>query len=389
MLREPDKRLLFKFIWNFGWKGMSAVRKYQKRMKKGDAFPAFLFISITNRCNLSCQGCWSTMTDPPGDMSMEELDRIINGCRAQGSYFFGILGGEPFLHGKLFDVIEKYPDCYFLVFTNGLLIDDESARRMRQLGNVSPLISIEGLGEAGDSRRGGRGVYDGAMRGVELCVKNRLITGVATSVCKTNIDDLASERFVDELVRKGVLYVWYYIYRPVGPDPCPELALDREEILRLRRFIVDIRTRAPVIVVDSYWDHDGNALCPAAVGIAHHINSAGDVEPCPPVQFARDNIKDNDDLKKLFNNSSFLRDFRAEVCDYTRGCILMDNPAKLRGFMERSGARDSSGRGRAMEELSAMTARPSHHVPGECIPEKSLMYRFAKKHWFFGFGAYG
>ena len=33
-------------------------------------------------------------------------------------------------------------------------------------------------------------------------------------------------------------------------------------------------------------------------------------------------------------------------------------------------------------------ARPSQHDPGNEIPEKHWMYRFAKKHWFFGFGAY-
>jgi hypothetical protein len=36
-----------------------------------------------------------------------------------------------------------------------------------------------------------------------------------------------------------------------------------------------------------------------------------------------------------------------------------------------------------------MTCRAGHHLPGQEIPEKHWAYRFAKKHWFFGFGAYG
>jgi MoaA/NifB/PqqE/SkfB family radical SAM enzyme len=39
------------------------------------------------------------------------------------------------------------------------LLDDAVAARMRELGNVTPLISIEGVGEAGDERRGGRDVF--------------------------------------------------------------------------------------------------------------------------------------------------------------------------------------------------------------------------------------
>ena len=41
-----------------------------------------------------------------------------------------------------------------------------------------------------------------------------------------------------------------------------------------------------------------------------------------------------------------------------------------------------------MAELEAMNGRHSQHMPGSEIPEKHWMYRFAKKHWFFGFGAY-
>ena len=57
MLTEPDKRLLWKFVYNFGYKGMRAVEKFKKRLKRGEYFPAFLFLSVTNACNLTCQGC--------------------------------------------------------------------------------------------------------------------------------------------------------------------------------------------------------------------------------------------------------------------------------------------------------------------------------------------
>jgi hypothetical protein len=57
--------------------------------------------------------------------------------------------------------------------------------------------------------------------------------------------------------------------------------------------------------------------------------------------------------------------------------------------MEAQEARDSSGRGTAYQELAAMKAHTSHHVPNAEIPERCPGFRFAKKHWFFGFGAYG
>jgi MoaA/NifB/PqqE/SkfB family radical SAM enzyme len=389
MMRDTDRRCLWKFAYTFGFKGMLAVERFKRRQARGEFFPAFLFLSVTNNCNLSCQGCWVSPSNPASELSPETLHHVIESCKAQGSKFFGILGGEPLLYQGLFDLFEKHPDCYFLLFTNGTLITDAVAKEMRRLGNVSPLISLEGLEQVSDVRRGGEKVYEQTMRGLAYCRENRLVTGVCTSVCKSNMDALASERFVHEIAAQGAHYLWYYIYRPVGPNPTPELALDGEEIRRLRQFLVDVRVTAPLMVVDAYWDDQGRGMCPAAVGMAHHISPSGYIEPCPPLQFAKDHIGDGTDLKRIFNESEFLARFRRMSAEHTRGCILMENPEKVRRFMADEGAVDSSGRGRFDQELAAMCVHCSHHQPDHCIPEKSWGYRFAKKNWFFGFGAYG
>ena len=46
-----------------------------------------------------------------------------------GNSFFGVLGGEPFMHPELFDFLGQHPDCYFQVFTNGQFITDGRRRR--------------------------------------------------------------------------------------------------------------------------------------------------------------------------------------------------------------------------------------------------------------------
>ena len=389
MLVEPDKRALFKFMWNFGWKGMRAIDQFQQRLKQGRFFPAFLFISVTDQCNLSCQGCWVTPCSPRREISAEALDSLVRQSKQQGSFFFGILGGEPLLHKGLFDVFARHPDAYFLLFTNGTLITDEVAREMRRLGNVSPLISIEGSSSVSDERRGGRDVYNRTMAGLENCRRNRLVIGACTSVCRSNLQDLVSDSFIEELAQRGVHYLWYYIYRPVGPKPTPGLALSPEQIVDVRRLIVNSRARAPLAVIDAYWDADGKALCPAAVGMAHHVGPGGEIEPCPPLQFALDNINDGRPLAEIFDRSAFLKAFREFSSQTTRGCVIMERPDLLKAFLESQGARDSSGRATGYAELAAMCPHVSHHVPGQEIPEKNAAYRFAKKNWFFGFGAYG
>ncbi len=153
-----------------------------------------------------------------------------------------------------------------------------------------------------------------------------------------------------------------------------------------------MRAKKPIIIVDAYYDGDGQALCPAATGISHHINPWGDIEPCPIVQFTKESIHsseaDSRSLKDKFLQSSFLQDFRDVARTNTRGCVVLERPDLLRELVVRHGAKDATVRGTALAELEAMTTRTSQYHPGKELPEKSWMYRLAKRLWFHDFGAY-
>jgi len=299
------------------------------------------------------------------------------------------LGGEPFLHPGLLSLLARHPDCYFQVFTNGHPITDGVAAELRRLGNASPLVSIEGNAAVSDARRGGSGVFHRTLQGLERCVRAGLVTGVASSLCRTNVDGLASDAWLRELVRLGVHYVWYYVYRPVGPRPAEDLALSPDQVVALRRFLVEARTRHPIAIIDAYWDADGAALCPMAVGISHHIGPTGGIEPCPVIQFAAEFVNGRDDVYALATRSAYLKDSRDTAARAGRGCVLLERPDLVRAVALRRGARDTTRRGTALAELARMTPRGSHDLRGREIPESSAIYRFAKRHWFFGFGAYG
>lgn len=389
MVRTTDARLLWKIGYNFGYKGIRSVQRFKARLEQGQTFPPFLYVSITNSCNLRCQGCWVDVDKPQSLISFEDMDRLIGNAKQHGNSFFGILGGEPFLHPDLIAILKAHPDCYFQIFTNGHAITDKMAAELRKAGNATPLVSVEGTEAVSDVRRGRKGVLNRTLAGIEACLRHRLITGVATSVCQSNFDDLVRESWIDALIDKGVHYTWFHTYRPVGPIANPQLALTAEQGLQLRRFVLDMRNRKPIGIVDAYYDDRGEALCPAATGISHHISPFGDVEPCPVIQFANESIQDNQgDLFKTMTESPLLEDFRRTAARATRGCIVLERPDLLKQVVERNGARDTTLRQGAMPELEQMESRPSQYNPGNEFPEENWVYRFAKKHWFFGFGAY-
>ncbi len=387
LLIKTDKKCLYKFVYNLGIKGIIGLNRFKKRLKKGEFFPAFHFISVTDDCNLQCRGCWVTGKRKNARMSPEMLDGIIQQCKEKGSYFFGILGGEPLMYKPLFKVLSKHPDCYFQLFTNGTLLTPEVAGALRKLTNVTPLISFEGDELVADIRRGGQDIYKKAQAAIDNATGAGLITGVAISVCKSNIELAFSEAFINSLIKRGVLYMWYYIYRPAGKDATIDLALSQDEIERLRQFLVDARTKYNIVIVDAYWDQDGRGLCPAASGLSHHINASGDIEPCPVIQFSTENAADGQ-LEALYKNSEFLAGFRAEIPLKTNGCIVMDDPQWLVSKIKENGAGDTSGRGNEQARLSEMP-KVASHGSAKKIREKSWTYRFAKKHAFFGLGAYG
>ncbi|MGI9241344.1 MAG: radical SAM/SPASM domain-containing protein [Verrucomicrobiales bacterium] len=381
--------MLAKMAWNFGFKGARSVQIYKKRLKEGEYFPPFLYLSILNSCNLRCQGCWVDVDKPQVKIELDQLNRTINDAKSHGNSFFGILGGEPFMHPELLDLLAQHPDCFFQIFTNGQLITDKVAKSLRQLGNCTPLVSIEGTEVASDERRGKQNVLSRTLRGLDNCISNQLLTGVATSLCQSNIDDLLTDKWLRLLIKRGVHYAWYHTYRPVGPKIHPELALNPEQARQVRQFVVNMRAKLPIALIDAYYDHRGEALCPMATGISHHVAPSGAIEPCPIIQFAKENISDERGIYETMTKSAFLKDFRDTAAQHTRGCIVLERPDLVKDLAVKHAATDTTIRKSALAELDSMVPHGSQVLKtGEEIPEKHWVYKLAKRYFYNDFGTY-
>jgi hypothetical protein len=124
-----------------------------------------------------------------------------------------------------------------------------------------------------------------------------------------------------------------------------------------------------------------------AAGITHHIGPSGYVEPCPIIQLAVDDARKGS-FYDTVTQSAFLRDMRDAAAAHSRGCVMLENPKLVLEIADRHGARDTTQRGTAREELLAATPRSSQDLPGREVPEKHWMYRLAKRHWFNDFNTY-
>ena len=132
-----------------------------------------------------------------------------------------------------------------------------------------------------------------------------------------------------------------------------------------------MRSKKPIIIIDAYYDGDGYALCPAATGFTHHISPWGDIEPCPVIQIAKDSIYDQRPLKEVLGQSAFLRDFRETAATYTRGCIVLERPDLLLALAEKHGAKDTTVRQTAFEEIRSMRRGRRNSIPATKCPRRT------------------
>ncbi len=391
-LTEVSLRLNYKAGRLWVWKGLFALRAYRKRLARNELFPPFLFFALTNACNLRCRGCWIATQGKPDSLPFDAVDHAIREAAKQDVYFHTLLGGEPFLYPRIFELIEKHPECYFQIITNGGFFTDENVEKIKRLGNVSPLLSIDGLEETNDARRGA-GSYAAAIEGAKKLQKAKILYGVATVVTGANMRESLTEQYVQKFIDLGAMYLWYYVFRPVGADPAPELCVGSEKMRELRTNLLELRKKMPIILIDTYWTAEGQAVCPAAKGLGFHIGPKGSIEPCPPLSIAREFITDNDgDLFKTINASGFLRNFQRFVSDRFpdesgQGCVILENPHELAGFIRSQNIYDTSGRD-LCRELDASEPKSSHRME-DAIAEDFWLYKVLKKNLFFGMGGYG
>ena len=91
---------------------------------------------------------------------------------------------------------EAHPDCQFLAFTNGTLIDEAFAQDMLRVKNFIPAISIEGFEAATDSRRGA-GTFQKVVSAMDLLRAHKLPFGVSCCYTSANTEVIGSEEFFD------------------------------------------------------------------------------------------------------------------------------------------------------------------------------------------------
>ena len=315
--------------------------------RTGRLAPVTILMSPTMRCNLTCDSCYAAEYSPDQDLDRGLLQKIVDEGNEMGVYLFTMLGGEPFMYDGLLDFARDNQDSYFQVFTNGTLLDQSLIDELAEVGNVAPMLSIEGTPEMTDLRRGS-GVHRQVMEVMGRLGEAGVPFGYSVTVAKNNWRILVSDEFIDPLVEKGAMLSWHFLYMPVGRDPNIALMLTPDERNEFRLAIQRVRDTKPIFSVDFWGDAPWVNGCIAGRHYMH-INSEGWVEPCIFTHFATDNIRDVSLLEAF--NSPFFREIRGWQPfnhNLLMPCMWIDNPEQSREIMAATGAQPTHPGGDVM-----------------------------------------
>ena len=172
------------------------------RSKYGISPPGFMTISPEGCCNLKCHNCYAaSIQGSLPRLSKEVFGKILDEkYNVWGSWFNVISGGEPFIwrdgNTDLIDMAKQYQDQFFMVYTNGTLIDKQKAKRMAEAGNISPALSVEGFEKETDERRG-KGTHKLILQAFENLREAGVPFGISVTATAQNAEIILNDDLID------------------------------------------------------------------------------------------------------------------------------------------------------------------------------------------------
>jgi radical SAM protein with 4Fe4S-binding SPASM domain len=165
---------------------------------------------------------------------------------------------------------------------------------MGRLGNVSPALSIEGMKERTDARRGD-GVFDRVLAAMALLRKEGVIIGISLTATRENADEILSDEVVETFFEGiGASYAFVFHYMPIGRSFTLDLMMTPEQRLRLFERVWWLVRNRHIFIAD-FWNSataTNGCLAAGRAGGYFYVNWNGDVSPCVFFPYSPVNVRD-------------------------------------------------------------------------------------------------
>lgn len=308
--------------------------------------------NITARCNLNCKHCYVTELEAGGELSTEDALKVIEEVwRCFGSGTKVILsGGEPMMRKDVYEIV-SYTSRMGLqasLATNGTLIDEEAALRLKKAGLSEVSISLEAPSSTIHDYVRGEGSFEKALVGIRACRRVGLKTFIDPCIFNFNVSQVLEVIDFAEKIGAEGLRIFHYVIMGRGREALPYAYLTREEHERWLKRLYDEQIRRPnlsinvaqapqyvVLLARGVGEGDPVALrmyeelkpgCRAAVKVIS-VKHDGKVTPCPLWTYSLGNIN-TQSLREILSSKLVLKlrdkkrylKGRCSLCIYAEVC---------------------------------------------------------------------
>lgn len=287
--------------------------------------PFRVFYDITYCCNLKCRHCFTNSGEKnKNEMNFEQKRRLIKQCKDLNVGRISIAGGEPFCDNNIIEFLKlcKENQLEVSITTNGTLLDQNTVKRVDDLGIKTLTVSLDGGTEKSNDFIRGKNSFKRTLEGLDnlkkfynhnYCIK--------TTLMKTNMDD------IDELIKIAIeKKCWSIKFNCVREDGrarenAKDIVLNQEEYIKVIKNIEKIRKKYKDIIdikapLNVFCEDDYDYIEELGFGCfagkeSICIDPLGNVKPCShfPKEFICGNIL-NEELTDIWHNSSILKKFR-------------------------------------------------------------------------------
>ena len=298
-----------------------AAKRRQACEEEGLHVPPVMILSVTDQCNLHCQGCYSQglHREAKTEMNTDRLEMLFSEAEELGTAIILLAGGEPLLKPGLLEITKKYPRIIFPLLTNGTLLDDAIVARIREQRNVIPMLSLEGFEGDTDLRRGA-GTYARVNKAMEKLHEAGIFFGVSITVTRSNFATVTDDVFVRGLIGRSCKAFFYVDYSPVSEETEGWVpTAEQRAVLSGGSF----RERYPATFLSFPGEEKAFGGCLSSGRGFVHVSASGDLEPCPFAPYSDVSLQHMSLREAL--QSPFLqriRDNHTELLETDGGCAI-------------------------------------------------------------------
>lgn len=289
------------------------VLTYYDRVKydNGLSHPKMLSWDITNQCNLSCKHCLNNSGDCSYhnfkcELTDEDQIKLAHQIANLRPDQVCLCGGETLLNKNIYEIISIISSSGVMVnmVTNGTLVNEKVADKLKSCGISHVQISLDGLGCQHNIFRNSNNAFEKSVRGIRILKKHNI--KVMVSCCPNKLNAGTIDTYIQYLYRElDIRTIRMMPLLPLGraSKECENLFLNSYEYYNLIQKIVNLREVYPDVEIE--WGDPLEHLFLILLSkrkypIVMSISSSGDLTLTPYIPIVLGNIH-GDNLQSIWN----------------------------------------------------------------------------------------